>query len=255
MQHRKTAGPANRISESGQPSHLPQVPVGASSKEQVLTVDFIKVEKNLASLGFFTPSNKNIRGTKEKKISITRQADGSRIEVRAVILPSAAYGLPITGDQDKYFALQKIICDLRRQKGEVKNPVGFTSAELLRILGLRVTAGKNYEDVVSWARRMTLTGVCSEGIVYLAGRKVWASDTFHVFERFVSVGNQMPDGSVADKHYVWLSDWQLENINNNHLLPIDLEAYRQLKNHITAVRLLKLLISVMHSLPSTKRVF
>ena len=190
------------------------------------------MEKNLVSLGFFSPSNKKTRGTKEKKISLSRQADGKRIEVRAVILPSATYGLPITGDQDKYFALQKIICDIRRQRGEVRNPVGFSSAELLKVLGLRVTAGKNYDDIVEWARRMTLTGICSEGIIYFAGKKIWASDTFHVFERFVSVGNQMPDGNVADKNYVWLSEWQLENINNNHLLPVDLEVYRQLKNHI-----------------------
>jgi hypothetical protein len=206
--------------------------ISTSDKERALTTHFIKVEKNLASLGFFTPSSRKIRGSKQKKVSITRQADGRRVEVRAVILPSAAYGLPITGDQDKYFALQKIICDIRRQKGEVKNPIGFTSAEVLRILGLRVAAGKNYEDIVEWGKRMTLTGVCSEGIVYLAGRKSWASETFHVFERFISVGNEMPDGTVAAKNYVWLSDWQLENINNNHLLPVDLETYRTLKNHI-----------------------
>jgi hypothetical protein len=31
---------------------------------------------------------------------------------------------------------------------------------------------------------------------------------------------------------VWLSNWQLENINANHLLPIDFEAYKKLKSHI-----------------------
>jgi hypothetical protein len=129
-------------------------------------------------------------------------------------------------------AFQKILADLRRQKREVINPIGFTTAELLRILGLKLNAGKNYDDVVEWGKRMTLTGICSEGTVYFAGRKVWATDTFHVFERFVSGGNQMPDGSRADRNYVWLSEWQLENINHNHLLPVDLETYRQLQNHI-----------------------
>jgi hypothetical protein len=192
----------------------------------------IKVEKNLASFGFSTPSNKKIRGTIKKTVVFSRNLDGKRVEVRAVILPSAAYGLPITSDQDKYFALQQIITDRLRRFGEIKNPVGFTSAELLRILGLKLNAGKNYDDILEWASRMTLTGICSEGVVYFAGRKVWVSDTFHVFERFVSVGNQMPDGHVADQNYLWLSDWQLENINNNHLFPLDLETYKQLKNHI-----------------------
>jgi hypothetical protein len=194
--------------------------------------NFVKVEKNLASLGFFTPSHRKISGAKKKTIVWHRRSGGQRLEVRAVILPSAVYGLPITSDQDKYLAFQKIVAEIRRQTGEVKNPIGFTTAELLRILGLKLNAGKNYEDVVEWGKRMTLTGICSEGTVYFAGRKSWATDTFHVFERFVSVGNQMPNGTIADQNYVWLSEWQLENINQNHLLPVDLESYRQLKNHI-----------------------
>ena len=193
---------------------------------------FVRVEKNLASLGFFTPSHKKISGAKKKTIVWNKEREGKRVEVRAVILPSAVYGLPITSDQDKYLAFQKIVAEIRRQTGEVKNPIGFTTAELLRILGLKLNAGKNYDDVVEWGKRMTLTGICSEGTVYFAGRKSWATDTFHVFERFVSVGNQMPNGTIADQNYVWLSEWQLENINQNHLLPVDLEAYRQLKHHI-----------------------
>jgi hypothetical protein len=193
---------------------------------------FVHVEKNLASLGFFTPSTKKIKGTKKKTILFRREIQGKRAELRAVILPSAEYGLPITADQDKYLALLKIIGDIRQREGHIMNPVGFTSAEILRILGLKVQAGKNYDDVAEWAKRMTLTGISSEGVVYLAGKKIWASDTFHVFERFVSFGKEMPDGSIADKNYVWLSEWQLENINNNYLLPIDIETYKQLRSYI-----------------------
>jgi hypothetical protein len=104
---------------------------------------------------------------------------------------------------------------------------------MLRILGLDADAGKNYAEIIEWGKRMTLTGICSEGAIYLAGRKTWVSDTFHVFERFVSAGNQMPDGTLADRNYVWLSEWQLNNINQNHLLPIDLEAYKKLRHHIS----------------------
>jgi hypothetical protein len=42
----------------------------------------------------------------------------------------------------------------------------------------------------------------------------------------------MPDGSTAERNYVWLSEWQIENINNNYLMPIDFETYRKLRNHI-----------------------
>src|SRR5262245_45690685 len=93
------------------------------------STQFVKVEKNLASLGFFTPSHRKISGTKKKTIIWNRQSRGQRVEVRAVILPSAVYGLPITSDQDKYLAFQKIVAEIRRQTGEVKNPIGFTAAE------------------------------------------------------------------------------------------------------------------------------
>jgi hypothetical protein len=68
--------------------------------------------------------------------------------------------------------------------------------------------------------------------VYLAHEKRRVKDRFRVFERAVSFGKELPDGTMADKNYVWFSEWQLQNINANHLLPIDLEAYRELKNHI-----------------------
>ena len=35
------------------------------------STEFVKVEKNLASLGFFTPSSKRIRSTQEKSFTIT----------------------------------------------------------------------------------------------------------------------------------------------------------------------------------------
>jgi len=42
----------------------------------------------------------------------------------------------------------------------------------------------------------------------------------------------LPDGTIADANYVWLSEWQLDNINRKFLVPIDLLVYRDLKNHI-----------------------
>ncbi|HWX23489.1 MAG TPA: hypothetical protein VN083_00540, partial [Vicinamibacteria bacterium] len=81
-------------------------------------------------------------------------------------------------------------------------------------------------------QRMTLTGIVSKRAVYPADRKAWASETFHVFEKVASVGESLPDGGVAQKNYVWLSEWQINNINHNFTLPLDIETHRCLKNHI-----------------------
>lgn len=197
------------------------------------STEFVKVEKNLASLGFFTPSSKRLRNAQEKSFTITTVADGQRMELKGTIIPSAKYGLPITADQDKWIALCKILTDIMRKEGRVTNPIAFTSAEILRLLRKHRHSGKNYREVEEWLDVLFSTTIFSEGVVYLANEKRRVKDRFRVFERAVSFGKELPDGKVADKNYVWFSDWQLQNINANHLLPIDLEAYRELKNHIS----------------------
>src|SRR5260370_29931993 len=201
--------------------------------ETLPSTEFVKVEKNLASLGFFTPSSKRLRNAQEKSFTITTVADGKRMELKGTIIPSAKYGLPITADQDKWIALCKILTDIMRKEGRVTNPIAFTSAEILRLLHKHRHSGKNYREVEEWLDVLFSTTIFSEGVVYLANEKRRVKDRFRVFERAVSFGKELPDGTVADKNYVWFSDWQLQNINSNHLLPLDLEAYRQLKNHIT----------------------
>ncbi len=194
--------------------------------------DFIKIEKNLTSLAFFTPSNKRVPGTKKKTIVFTKIIDGKKIEARATILPSAEYGLPITADQDTYFALLKLTTEMHRRQGRVTNPIGFTSAEILRLQGKSAVSGFHYKELIEQLLRIKTTTILSEGAVYLAGKKVWAKDAFNVLDRVVFFGHQLEDGSVADRNYVWFSEWQLENINHNHLLPLDHETYKQLRTHI-----------------------
>lgn len=210
----------------------PETQLAPRRRAALRTPDFIKIEKNLISLGFFTPSSKRIKDEKSKTITFTKVIDGKRIEAKATIVPAAIYGLPVTADQDKYLALQKIINDVRHETGEISNPITFTSAEMLKLLE-QGDAGKNYQEISEWLDLMSNTGIISEGVVYLAGKKVWAKDRFRVFDRAVSFGRELEPGKMAEKNYVWLSQWQLENINNNYLLPVDFDAYKQLKNHIS----------------------
>ena len=195
--------------------------------------DFVRVEKNLGTIGFFTPSKSRSQGElREKILRFKREVGGKIVVAEATIIPSVTLGLPTTADQDKYLAFQKIVNNRRvQQGGEISNPVRFTSTELLAILGVG-QAGKNYNEVYEWLERMAATTIRSQGVVFLAKRKVYARDIFHVFDRVVIMGGELPDGRIADSNYVWLSSWQLENINQNYLLPVDFETYRSLKNNI-----------------------
>lgn len=214
-------------------------PEGETSKEIALAgatavgaPTFTKAEKSLTSLGFFTPSSRRLKDQKVKRISFTREIDGKRVEASAEIVPSAMFGLPVTADQDKYLAFQKFVTDLQQAHGKVENPVRFKSAELLRLLNRDTKAGKNYKEISEWLDVMTATTIMSNGVVYNAGKKQYARDRFRVFDRAVTVGKELDNGAIADANYVWLSPWQLENINNKFLLPIDLDTYQKLRNHI-----------------------
>lgn len=176
-----------------------------TTAETLPSTEFVKVEKNLASLGFFTPSSKRTRNEKSKTVSVTIVLDGKRIEAKATIAPTALFGLPITADQDKWLALHKILADIQTRDGQVKNPISFSSAELLALLKIYKDSGKNYKDVSEWLDVMVGTTIISEGAVYFAGKRTFGKDTFHVFDRAVSFGKELPDGSIADKNYVWLS--------------------------------------------------
>jgi Replication initiator protein A len=200
--------------------------------EELSKVEIVRVEKNLNTIGFFTPSSKKLTGVSSKTVTIqVRSNNGQKVDARATIFPSAEFGLPTTADQDKYFAFQKLVERLRGPDGLISNPVRFTSASLLDVLGV-THGGKNYADISDWLRRMTFTGIESEGVVFLAGKKKYARDMFHVFQRSIAVGEVLEDGTVAQENYVWLSEWQLDNLNNRHTLPINFDCYRMLQLHI-----------------------
>ena len=198
--------------------------------------DLIKVERNLNSLGFFIPAKKGKPSREERSRVRTiqypaREVQGRMMHQSATIIPSPEHGLPTTADRDKYMALMKIVTDAKARAGDIQNPVAFTTYDLLKHLGHN-TGGKNYEEVNQFLERMTATTIKSENAIYFHKSKVYQRDIFHVFDRVVLVGQEMPDGVKAQRNYVFLSQWQLENINANYLLRMDFNAYGSLRKDI-----------------------
>jgi hypothetical protein len=190
---------------------------------------FIKVERDLAALGFFSPTHKDLRGRRVKIVRLS----GGEVERKIRIVTGGNYGLPGTGDLDKWLALQSLLNAIQRAEGVVANPVTFTTADLLNLLGVRKDSGKNYKDVEDWLDRMCATSIESEGSGILSGKRKFAKlRGLRVFDKAVSVGRELDGGAIATKNFIWLSAWQLESINSNNLIPIDLTTYLALKNAI-----------------------
>jgi hypothetical protein len=192
-------------------------------------IDLVRVEKNLHALGFFAPTaNREVSRT---IVQVIRRPDGQRVQAKAVIEGIPSLGLPTTADRDKYMAFMKIALDQRDAQGQLANPVHFTGADMIKLLRLR-KGGFHYDEINDWCKRMVATTIMSEASIFLADRKQYASDTFHVFDRVVLVGEELNDGSRSEHYQVYLSQWQLNNLNQGYILPLDFNAYLRLRRDI-----------------------
>ncbi len=116
----------------------------------------VRIEKNLNTLGFFSPTASTGKRKNEKVVSFARQLPGGiKTEAKATIMATSR-GLPNTADLDKYLAFQLIVAELKKREGTLTNPIGFTTYQLLRSLGLKPT-GKRYAEVDQWLDRMAGT--------------------------------------------------------------------------------------------------
>src|SRR6478609_3741200 len=150
-------------------------------------VDLVRIEKSLQSLGFFASAAS--RDLSRTIVQVFRRPDGQRIQAKAVIEGIPSLGLPTTADRDKYMAFMKIALDQRDFEGQLTNPIRFTGAEIIKLLRL-CKGGFHYDEINDWCKRMVATTIMSEASIFLADRRQYATDTFHIFDRVVLIGDQ-----------------------------------------------------------------
>lgn len=217
------------------------VETAEESKQGELVPLFVRAEKNLIALGFFTPTSKKLKRAREKVISFNRAGESGQAESSIKIVTAGNYGLPGTADLDKYLALQSLITEMQRRGQEIINPIKFTTAELLNLLGQK-DSGKHYRMVEGFLDRMFATTIEAKGVVLLPGQKHYRKERIRVFDRVVTIGRELEPGQVAECNHIWFSEWQLQNINSNHTVPVDFAVYRLLRNPVakTLVPLLQI---------------
>ena len=86
-------------------------------------------------------------------------------------------------------AFMKLAQDQRDEEGQLTNPVRFSGSDMIKLLRL-TKGGFHYDEINDWCKRMVATTIMSESSIFLAKRKQYASDTFHVFDRVVLVGER-----------------------------------------------------------------
>jgi hypothetical protein len=190
--------------------------------------EILRVEKNLNAIGVFTPRITRPKVHSKVISSFRRTPEGAGVEVKATINANPKYGLPITADQDKFYAFTKLMEETRKKTGKLENPIGFSYAELTTLLN-RNKGGSLHREIDEWLMRMKHTVIESEGILWVAGRKNFVSDAFSVFDRVVRIGEELGNGEKAGRIYVFVSSWLLDNFERNYALPINYDLYRKLE--------------------------
>lgn len=96
------------------------------------------------------------------------------------------------------------------------------------------SGGKNYRKVKEALERIRMTGIKSEGAFYHKGKKEWISKVFGLYDSIIFRGEQLEDGSIAEKNLLYLGNTYLQSLNSFNIKSIDYTYWRSLKSKIAS---------------------
>lgn len=119
----------------------------------------------------------------------------------------------------------------------ITNPLRLGSIRYIAsIMGIHPDSGKNYEDIQRAFKNIVKTSIEAKGTFQLkenSKTKRTIDDTFHLYDRVIFRGEELPNGKNADAVFLMLGSWYLQNINRNYVVPLDWRFYNQLTGNIT----------------------
>ena len=179
----------------------------------------IRSEVNFLIYPFFCLDNR--WHTDRLKIEYHRILDRGegREEISWRVLAHQEYGLPGPFDWELHKAIEAII----NERGfPVRNPIPFSMRELCRRMGISYAGSKIIAEIKAAFLRITSTMVESKRTFYSKPKKRWLEDNFHLYDRVVYRGDELPDSAVpADTNYLFLGSWYLENLNALYVSLLD----------------------------------
>jgi len=209
-----------------------------TARETTPTSDnIVRAETNLLNFPFFALWDKDVRNKTKNEYRAEIKRGHQKLEIVWKVLAQPEYGYPSPFDKKVYKAIEQIINEIPRP---VQNPIPLGSFySLCKELGLKA-GGAQYERIKQSLRRIIATTIDSKGAFYVKERGKWIEETFHLYERLVSKGEEQDNGEIAETNLLFLNSWYLGNINANYVKPIDWGYYKSLKTPL-AQRLYELL--------------
>jgi hypothetical protein len=196
-------------------------------KEQIIIPKVLRSEFNFLKYPFFDLSKASTRDKIEVKESI--ESNEGRADLVWRVSKNVEFGFPSAFDKKLYRAIEQIIDKMSKP---IQNPIALGSLRSLCGLMRINPSGFNTNEVKKSLQRMVATTIQSQGTFYLKDAKKTLNDTFHLYDRVLFSGDQFPDGTVSDGIFLLVSNWYLQNINANYVVPLDWDYYQKLQGNI-----------------------
>ena len=192
--------------------------------------EFVPCEMFLEQTGFFSPSSSRIRNLLSKtKVMQRKLQDDTKIKTTLTIDALQRFGLPTTNDQDFYRAFLKICDESLNKAGTLPQPIEVPTKKLCRYA--EKDCGKRQRMFVrEWFEVMR--GTQLRGEIYNHRKKEYDTLITSVFSQVILRGQQLPNGEISHRNYVWLSPWFKDNYEFGFLRRFDLAFYNQLRKPI-----------------------
>lgn len=199
------------------------------TKNKSLIPKVVRSEVNFLVLPFFAIWNKDVRRrTKTEYTTVVRRGN-EKLEISWSVFSNPEFGYPGPFDKSVHKAIEQIINGL---PFPIRNPISIGSFYSLCKRMEIDSGGAQYRKIKEALQRITFTGIVSKNALYSGKTKQWIEDNFHLYDRVVFKGMEMPNGETADTNYVYLNSWYLDNINAYYVKPIDWEYYRALRTPV-----------------------
>jgi len=208
---------------------------------ELADLEFVRSEVNLLVFPFFALTTKGLKRRLRTEFRAVAERDGERVEILWNVSANPEYGYPGLFDRQVHRAVEQIITEMLRDKGQIENPIPLGSLYSLcermgrkKRGGLQGYGGKEYRAIKRALERITTTSIKSEGTFYEKGKRRWTSTVFHLYDAVVFQGEELRDGQIADTNYLYLSDLYLQSLNSFYVKPLDYHYQRSLRSPIAS---------------------
>lgn len=205
-------------------------------RKEDLLPDIIRSEVNSLIYPVFALQTKDLDKIQEIEYKSIIQRNGQKLEVIWSVSSNPKFGFPGPFEKQVFRAIEKIISLLPLP---IQNPIKLGSfTYVAKIMRLKVDKngdypGHVYKDIKDALKKIKVTAIESKGTFYHKGKRQWLEDIFSLYDRVISKGEELPNGTVAETNYLILGSWYLENINARYVRPLNYTYLESLSSELT----------------------